>query len=252
MASWQIEQLVAEGRLHEILALLRQVCLLTPRSGLEPLRRELVQQAFRLAEVTRATRSGTIRSADLEYTYNRIAAALLEITDQMEQALGQDELGRHASAFLALSKDRSGDRPVDLVENGQACDVFVSHSHFDVERATQLARHLTACGLVVWIDQRIAGGQRFTDAIVAALDRARAVVVLWTDNAVKSDWVAYEARRAHQQGKHIPLIAAHLHIDDLPPPYPAVLHAIPMDDYAQLHVALKRLQVVVCSDDTAS
>src|SRR5262245_19676946 len=53
------------------------------------------------------------------------------------------------------------------------------------------------------------------------LGRARAVVVIWTDASVKSDWVRSEAGRG--QGKLIPVKLEHLTYKDLPPPFD-VLH----------------------------
>jgi len=46
-----------------------------------------------------------------------------------------------------------------------------------------------------WWDRALASGDRFRPEITAALDAARAAVVVWTDGSVDSDWVYAEADR---------------------------------------------------------
>jgi hypothetical protein len=55
------------------------------------------------------------------------------------------------------------------------------------------------------------------------LGRARAVIVIWTDASIKSDWVRSEAGRAQVDRKLIPVKLPHLNYKDLPPPFD-VLH----------------------------
>src|SRR5262249_27749496 len=52
---------------------------------------------------------------------------------------------------------------------------------------------------------------------------ARAVIVIWTDASIKSDWVRSEAGRAQADRKLIPVKLEHLTYKDLPPPFD-VLH----------------------------
>ena len=51
------------------------------------------------------------------------------------------------------------------------------------------------------------------------LGRARAVIVIWTDTSIKSDWVRSEAGRAQADRKLIPVKLEHLTYKDLPPPF---------------------------------
>jgi hypothetical protein len=74
------------------------------------------------------------------------------------------------------------------------------------------------------------GGARFRAEIDARLDAARAVVVLWSEHAIQSDWVIYEADRAHKAGKLVPLRVASLNLDRVPAPYPAVLNILLLGD----------------------
>jgi hypothetical protein len=55
------------------------------------------------------------------------------------------------------------------------------------------------------------------------LGHARAVIVIWTDASIKSDWVRSEAGRAQADRKLIPVKLSHLTYKDLPPLFD-VLH----------------------------
>ena len=55
--------------------------------------------------------------------------------------------------------------------------------------------------------------------IMTELGRARAVIVIWTDTSIKSDWVRSEAGRAQADRKLIPVKLEHLTYKDLPPPF---------------------------------
>jgi TIR domain len=72
-------------------------------------------------------------------------------------------------------------------------------------------------------DTSLAIGDDFRNEIMTELGRARAVVVIWTDTSIKSDWVRSEAGRAQADRKLIPVKLPHLTYHDLPPPFD-VLH----------------------------
>lgn len=82
--------------------------------------------------------------------------------------------------------------------------VFLSYSRSDQADAARLASALTAAGLKVWWDHLIEGGAAFAKRIESALDSADAVVVLWSANAVESDWVLDEAARGRDLHKLVP------------------------------------------------
>jgi len=73
--------------------------------------------------------------------------------------------------------------------------VFVSYSREDTDRVTTLVEALTDEDIAVFWDGNIGGGQRWRDVIPDAIDKAAAVVVVWTRSSVKSDWVLEEAAR---------------------------------------------------------
>jgi TIR domain-containing protein len=80
---------------------------------------------------------------------------------------------------------------------------------------------LEAEGWTTWWDTSLTIGDDFRNEIMTELGRARAVIVIWTDTSIKSDWVRSEAGRA--QGRLIPVKLPHLEYEDLPPPFD-VLH----------------------------
>lgn len=87
---------------------------------------------------------------------------------------------------------------------GKRC-VFVSYARADRAHATRVAEGLAAAGFDLWWDALIDGGAAFARTIEDQLDRADAVVVLWSHAAAASDWVRDEAGRARELGKLVPI-----------------------------------------------
>jgi adenylate cyclase len=78
-------------------------------------------------------------------------------------------------------------------------DIFISYSslHRDLTRALAAAIEAQYGPGSVWWDQAgLRSGDKFSPEITRALDEAKAVVVVWTQGAVTSDWVYAEAARA--------------------------------------------------------
>lgn len=73
-------------------------------------------------------------------------------------------------------------------------DIFISYSSEDKSRVKSLAQALEKKGWSVWWDQRIPIGRSYDEVIEEALDASKAVVVVWTQASVKSQWVKNEAR----------------------------------------------------------
>ena len=91
-------------------------------------------------------------------------------------------------------------------------DIFISYKKEERAVASELATRLTTAGYEVWWDDDLLAGERYEDEIAAVLDQCGAVVVLWSRQSVKSEWVKAEAEAARQQKKAFPII-----IDDMPP-----------------------------------
>lgn len=72
--------------------------------------------------------------------------------------------------------------------------IFISYSHHDIEKAKELSRALESSGLTVWWDRNIPSGRTFDDVIEEALGGAHCVIVLWSKNSVKSEWVRNEVQ----------------------------------------------------------
>lgn len=98
-------------------------------------------------------------------------------------------------------------------------DIFISYSKQDQDDARLLAAFLEAEGYSVWWDAGLHSGDSFRKVIMTELGRARAVIAIWTENSIHSDWVASEAGRAHADRKLIPVKARGVSYRDIPPPF---------------------------------
>src|SRR6516165_9875445 len=116
-------------------------------------------------------------------------------------------------------------------------DVFVSYAKADRPLALRLATMLEAEGWTIWWDTSLAIGDDFRNEIMTELGRARAVVVIWTDASIKSDWVRSEAGRAQADRKLIPVKLEHLTYKDLPPPFD-VLHTEDASEHDKIRAAV--------------
>lgn len=83
---------------------------------------------------------------------------------------------------------------------GRMSDVFVSYARSDEAQAKQLAESLRKLGYGVWIDDELPAHRPYADVIQERLKAAKAVVVLWSDDAAKSQWVRAEADFARGAG----------------------------------------------------
>src|SRR5260370_8317296 len=98
-------------------------------------------------------------------------------------------------------------------------DIFISYSKGSQAQTQQLANELRAKGFTVWYDTSLVPGDSFRDVIVSELAQARAAIVIWTADSVKSDWVCSEASRARARRILIPVRADHVPSHDTPPPF---------------------------------
>ena len=76
-------------------------------------------------------------------------------------------------------------------------DIFISYSLPDRGKVVMLAAYLESEGWSVWWDNNLAAGDSFRDDIARELAAARAVIVIWTQASVNSDFVRAEIGRAH-------------------------------------------------------
>lgn len=94
-------------------------------------------------------------------------------------------------------------------------DVFISYARHDEVAARRVAKALQAAGFAVWWDADLPAHRAYSEVIERNLAEAKAVVVLWSATAAKSEWVRAEADFARNAGK---LVQAE--IDGTLPPMP--------------------------------
>jgi sulfatase modifying factor 1 len=85
-------------------------------------------------------------------------------------------------------------------------DIFISYASADRSRVMPLVDELRRRDWSVWWDRTIRPGKTWDQVIEAALDEARCVIVLWSRDSVKSDWVRTEAEEARKRGILVPAL----------------------------------------------
>ena len=79
-------------------------------------------------------------------------------------------------------------------------DIFISYARADEARAQQVAAALQAQGYQVWRDDELPAHRAYADVIEERLKAAQAVVVLWSAESARSQWVRAEADAARSAG----------------------------------------------------
>ncbi len=77
-------------------------------------------------------------------------------------------------------------------------DVFISYARPREAQAKQVADALRALGYTIWRDDELPVHRDYSAVIEEHLRSARAVVVMWSAEAVRSRWVCAEADVAHE------------------------------------------------------
>jgi adenylate cyclase len=95
-------------------------------------------------------------------------------------------------------------------------DVFVSYARENKVQSEKVAEALRALGRQVWRDDQIPANRSFGEVLEERLAAAKVVLVLWSAEATRSDWVRSEASRARVMGK---LVQATLDKSPLPMPF---------------------------------
>lgn len=84
-------------------------------------------------------------------------------------------------------------------------DFFISYAREDRELAAKLAGALERRGHSVWWDSRLIGGDDYTDIIQGEIDKAEAVIVIWSAVSIKKPFVRSEANQGMTARKLIPV-----------------------------------------------
>jgi TolB-like protein len=107
-------------------------------------------------------------------------------------------------------------------------DIFISYARSTEPAAHLVAEALRAQGFSVWRDDELRPHQPYTEAIEARLRAARAVVVVWSAEAAKSQWVRAEAEVAREAGTLVQLSC-----DGVTPPLPfSQIHCVNLAGWA--------------------
>ena len=85
-------------------------------------------------------------------------------------------------------------------------DVFLSYASPDREHAARLAATLARAGYQVWWDRTIPPGRVFDEVIQEAIEAAHCMVVLWSRESVKSNWVKTEAAEGAARRRLVPVL----------------------------------------------
>ena len=79
-------------------------------------------------------------------------------------------------------------------------DVFISYARSSEEQAKLVESALGDVGYRVWLDSELPAHRIYAEVIEERLKSAKAVVVLWSAEAIKSQWVRAEADAARELG----------------------------------------------------
>ena len=93
-------------------------------------------------------------------------------------------------------------------------DIFISYDSSDRAIAQKFADALESRGWSVWWDREIPLGKAFDQVIEEELNAARCVIVLWSNQSVRSRWVKTEAAAAADRDCLLPVL-----IEDIAIPF---------------------------------
>lgn len=94
-------------------------------------------------------------------------------------------------------------------------DVFISYARSNYDQARHTADGLAEAGFAVWIDDDLPAHRAFSTVIEERLNAAKAVLVLWSEDARASRWVPAEADIAYNSDKLV-----QMSLDGVLPPLP--------------------------------
>jgi len=94
-------------------------------------------------------------------------------------------------------------------------DIFISYARPNEGQAKKAGDALRAAGYAVWRDDELPAHRAYSDVIEERIKSAKAVLVLWSNEAVKSQWVRAEADAARELGTLV-----QVSLDGVMPPMP--------------------------------
>ncbi len=94
-------------------------------------------------------------------------------------------------------------------------DIFISYARSSEDQAHKVAEALRTAGYSVWRDDELPAHRAYSEVIEERLKAAKAVVVVWSADAARSQWVRAEADVAREAGTLV-----QVSIDGALPPMP--------------------------------
>jgi formylglycine-generating enzyme required for sulfatase activity len=94
-------------------------------------------------------------------------------------------------------------------------DIFLSYASGDRERVRPLVAALTAEGWSVFWDRITPVGRAWHEVLEEELSAARSIVVIWSENSIRSSWVREEV----DEGKALGLPLFPVLLDEVKPPF---------------------------------
>jgi adenylate cyclase len=84
-------------------------------------------------------------------------------------------------------------------------DIFISYARSTAKQAQAVGEALCSLGYTIWRDDSLPAHRSYAEVIEERLRAAKAVVVIWSADAAKSEWVQSEADRARTDRKLVQL-----------------------------------------------
>ena len=85
-------------------------------------------------------------------------------------------------------------------------DVFISYARSTAAQSQAAANALRGWGYSVWLDEQLPTHRTYSDVIEEELAAAKAVLVIWSSEAARSQWVKSEANRAREDDKLVQMV----------------------------------------------
>ncbi len=94
--------------------------------------------------------------------------------------------------------------------------IFLSYSSEDKSKAIKIINILADNGFKVWYDRNLPAGKEYVTQIDIAAKESAAIVVLWSENSIKSSYVISEAIEGLERGVLLPIFLQ----NEVKPPIP--------------------------------
>ncbi len=106
-------------------------------------------------------------------------------------------------------------------------DIFISYKREDRSYARMIAEYLIARGYSVWWDIELLPGDKFADEINIVLKDSKLIIVLWTPESIRSNWVKSEATIGLKNNTLLPV---YLRETEIPVPF-NTLHSLDLKSW---------------------